>query len=282
MTRRTKDILKLAVILVGMTALLVLAFDHRLTVSHYSVETGKVKGPIRLALISDFHGCDYGENQGQVLSALEAESPDAVLLCGDIFDDVMPPNNTVELVQRLGAKYLCYYVSGNHEFWSGQADGFKDVLADCGIAVLEGNSASLEVNGESICIAGIDDPATDYYPSRAPEYGVQMAALAAQGDPDIFTLLLSHRPEQAEALLSVKAELIVSGHAHGGQWRLPFVLPNGLFAPNQGLFPRHTSGVFDIGGTALVVSRGLARESTALPRIFNRPEIVMITVGERE
>ena len=262
-----------------MTASLVFAFDHRLTVSHHHIASDKVAGPIRLVLVTDHHGCDYGEGQATLLAAIEAEAPDAVLLCGDIFDDVMPPDNTLTLLEGLGARYPCFYVSGNHELWSGQADAFKEAVTARGITVLEGTSAILEVGEEAIRIAGLDDPSADFYPSRAPAYEVQADALAADCDPDSFTVLLSHRPERAEALAIIGADLLVSGHAHGGQWRLPWVLPNGLFAPNQGLFPRHASGAFDLGTTTLVVSRGLARESTALPRIFNRPEIVVITVG---
>jgi len=94
----------------------------------------------------------------------------------------------------------------------------------------------------------------------------------------MFTILLSHRPEIIEEFLPLKPDLVLSGHAHGGQWRIPVILENGLFAPNQGLFPKYTNGEYFFGDTELIVSRGLARESTAVPRVFNRPEIVFIVI----
>jgi len=90
-----------------------------------------------------------------------------------------------------------------------------------------------------------------------------------------FTLLLSHRPERIEDYLGYPFDLILSGHAHGGQWRLPGIV-NGLYAPNQGLFPKYAGGRYDFEDTAFLVSRGLARESTKIPRVFNRPELVVV------
>jgi len=80
------------------------------------------------------------------------------------------------------------------------------------------------------------------------------------------------------AVLPLKPDIVLSGHTHGGQWRIPFVLENGLLSPNQGLFPKYTNGEYFFGYTELIVSRGLARESTAVPRVFNSPEIVVITL----
>ena len=97
-------------------------------------------------------------------------------------------------------------------------------------------------------------------------------------DQEHFTVLLSHRPELAEMYQKYKFDLVLSGHAHGGQWRIPGIL-NGLFAPNQGILPRYAGGRYDFEGQTLIVSRGLARESTLAPRIFNRPELVIIELG---
>jgi predicted MPP superfamily phosphohydrolase len=253
--------------------------NHSLSVSHYSVASDKIGGQARLALVTDYHSCDYGDGQRGLLSAIDAERPDAVLLCGDIFDDRLPPDNTLELIASLSSKYPCYYVSGNHEFWSGKADEFKDILASCGVTVLEGESDILEAQGGQIRISGIDDPDTDRYASRSVPYAQQIEQLSVNADDEIYTVLLSHRPERISDLLPLSPDLVVSGHAHGGQWRIPFILENGLFSPNQGLFPKYTNGEYFFGNTELIVSRGLARESTRIPRLFNRPEIVIITLA---
>jgi predicted MPP superfamily phosphohydrolase len=89
---------------------------------------------------------------------------------------------------------------------------------------------------------------------------------------------MSHRPERMEELSVLKPDLVVAGHAHGGQWRVPFIFENGLMAPDQGFFPMYTNGEYFFGETELIVSRGLARETTRIPRVFNRPEIVIITL----
>ncbi|MGE5578764.1 MAG: metallophosphoesterase [Bacillota bacterium] len=179
----------------------------------------------------------------------------------------------------MSAKYPCYYVSGNHEIWSDKADDFKDILASYGVSVLEGTAETLEVGGEKIRISGIDDPETDRYPSRSAPYATQIRRLSVSTDNEVFTVLLSHRPERINELLPLRPDLVLSGHAHGGQWRLPVIMENGLLAPNQGLFPEYTSGQYVFEETALIVSRGLARESTRIiPRIFNNPELVIITV----
>jgi predicted MPP superfamily phosphohydrolase len=254
-------------------------FNTSLSASYYDIETDKIGNKIKLVLITDLHSCDYGEGQSELIEAIDAERPDAVLLCGDIFDDVLPSDNAEEFVKDISRKYPCYYVSGNHEFWSGEADEFKAILESYGVKVLEGTSEILEVNGEKIKISGIDDPDTLVYRSRSLPYSEQLQLLGEQGEEELFTILLSHRPERIAELLPLGPDLVLSGHAHGGQWRLPVLLENGLFSPNQGFFPKYANGEYSFGATKMIVSRGLARESTKLiPRMFNHPEIVVINV----
>ena len=279
-TRRLKFMIGIPLILLLQVGIGVLALDHSLMVSHISVETDKINGLIKLALVTDLHSCSYGREQRELLDAIDAERPDAILLCGDIFDDDMPPDNAIEFIEQVSSRYPCYYVTGNHEFWSGMADGYKDKLLSYGVWVLQGNSQAVDVRGETIIICGIDDPDTDRYASRAMPYAEQIKQLGASFDNEAFTILMSHRPERVNGLLPLGADLIVSGHAHGGQWRVPFILENGLLSPNQGLFPKYTNGEYFFGDTELIVSRGLARESTALPRVFNRPEIVIISLHD--
>jgi predicted MPP superfamily phosphohydrolase len=284
-TRRAKFMAGIPLIMLAqaaLAALAALAFSQSLSVSHYRVETGKIVGQVRLALVADLHSCDYGDGQSELLGAIGAEQPDAILMCGDIFDDDLPPGKAIDFIEGVSAKYPCYYVSGNHEFWSGEADAFKDMLESRDVAVLEGTSGILEVRGERIRIGGIDDPDTDRHASRSAPYAEQISRLGASGGDGgdgMFTVLLSHRPERIEELLPLKPGLVLSGHAHGGQWRLPLILENGLLSPNQGLFPKYASGAHSFGDTELIVSRGLARESTAAPRIFNRPEIAVILIS---
>jgi predicted MPP superfamily phosphohydrolase len=277
-TRRVRFMVGIPLIIAAQVAILAFAFDENLSVGRYSVETDKIDGRVKLALVTDLHSCDYGDEQRELLDAVRAERPDAILLCGDIFDDILPPDNSLAFIKAVAPDYPCYYVSGNHEFWSGKADEFKDILASLNVKVLEGTSDILAVRGAEIRISGVDDPDTDEYASRSAPYAEQIDRLRASSGGDLFTVLLSHRPERIEELLPLKPDLVLSGHAHGGQWRIPLLLENGIMAPNQNLFPKYTNGEFFFGDAEMIVSRGLARETTRLPRIFNRPEIVIITL----
>ena len=277
-TSRAKFMITLPLIVLVQVMLVICVFNHSLSVSHYNIDTEKISGSVVFALVTDLHSCDYGRGQIRLLEAIDREAPDAVLLAGDIFDDELPPGNAIDFIAGVAGKYPCYYVSGNHEFWSGEADNFKNILASYGVKVLSGTTEFLEVRGEIIEIRGIDDPDTDRYASRALSYAEQKVNLGQTKDKDIYTILLSHRPERIKELLPLEPDLVVSGHAHGGQWRIPIILRNGLLAPNQGWFPKYTNGKYFFEDTELIVSRGLAKESTGVPRAFNRPEIVIITL----
>ena len=279
-TQHKKFMVGIPLMIIAQATIIVIALNSSLSLSHYVVETDKINSEIKLALVADLHSCDYGSGQIDLIRAIEAERPNAILLCGDIYDDDLPPENATEFIQVVSSGYPCFYVSGNHEFWSRQADDFKAILESNGVMVLEGTSEILEINGERIRISGIDDPDTDRYPSRSILYAEQINRLSADlTDDGLFTILLSHRPERINELLPMSPDLVLSGHAHGGQWRLPVLLENGLLSPDQGLFPKYSNGEYIFGETKLLVSRGLARESTRrIPRIFNRPEIVVITL----
>jgi predicted MPP superfamily phosphohydrolase len=279
-TRHVKFMAGIPLIIIFQAAILVFVFNQSLSVSHYSVETDKINGQIKLALVTDLHACKYGYGQSELLNVIDGEAPDMILLCGDIFDDKLPPDRAIEFIEGVSRKYMCFYVSGNHEFWSEKVDEFKDILISCGVIVLAGKTEIVDVRSGLICIMGIDDPYVDKYISNSVSYAEQISRLSDHADNEAFAILLSHRPERIYELLPLKADLIVSGHAHGGQWRIPYVLQNGLYSPNQGLFPKYTNGEYFFEDAELIVSRGLARESIPVPRVFNRPEIVIITLEQ--
>ena len=246
------------------------ALDVRLRTTSYTVTTPKVAAPVRLAVLSDLHSCVYGREQETLLEAVAAAEPDAVLMTGDMVDDAMPEEPAWTAVRALAAEYPCFYVTGNHEWWTGEADRICRRMEALGVRVLRGGSASVELNGQRLDFRGVDDP----------DSGMTEAELRQAGEgvsEEVFTVLLAHRPEKADLYLRYPFDLVASGHAHGGQWRLP-VLLNGLYAPGQGLFPAYAGGCYAFGEARLVVSRGLARESTRVPRLFNRPEVVLVDV----
>ena len=284
---------KLAFVAVCMVLLLVVGLDARLCVQTYTVDADKIDSGVRIALVTDLHSCKYGKEQGKLIDALVKQSPDLVLLGGDIFDDIKEDRNTEVFLAGIADKFPCYYVTGNHEYWASQ-EQFEQkmkILEKYSIQVLSGNMETLTVNGETIHLCGVKDPDAymvewdveinpkEYIQAEINKENVFIEQLAylSEVSKDHYTILLSHRPEYYETYTNYDFDLVLCGHAHGGQWRLPGIL-NGLYAPNQGFFPEYAGGRYDNGEMSMIVSRGLARETTRVPRIFNRPELVIVDV----
>jgi len=266
-------------IVVLLTFILAFALDTRLLVRRYDIDAPEISSPVRIALITDLHSCRYGEGQKKLIEAVRAQDPDLILLGGDIFDDVRDDENTELFLAGIADDFPCYYVTGNHEYWSG-SENFAvkmDILKKYGVPVLSGECETLEINGETLNICGVDDPDASMISGHSASLPAQLDAAADAVQNDAFTVLLSHRPEYFDLYQTYDFDLVLSGHAHGGQWRIPGLL-NGLFAPNQGLFPKYAGGKYVENDTIMIVSRGLARESTRIPRIFNRPELVIVEI----
>ncbi|WMI80400.1 metallophosphoesterase [Anaerotignum sp. MB30-C6] len=253
-----------------------LAFDVRLKTVTYTINTEKLTDQIRIALVTDLHSCRYGDDQENLIQAIEKENPDLILLGGDICDDRIPHNNTQKLLKSITKKYPCYYVTGNHEYWTGDIEKVLDIFRAYNVNILQGTFETIEVNGQKLNICGIDDPDAERWGTNI-SIAQQLEALKSTSENGFYTVLLSHRPELIETYLEYNFDLILSGHAHGGQWRIPGIL-NGLLAPNQGWFPPYAGGEYSFDNSKMIVSRGLARESTRVPRIFNRPELVIVNL----
>lgn len=260
-------------VLAILVALALIALDERLILRTYTVASPKLTAEVRLAVVTDFHSSDNAE---EVAAMVASCAPDAVLLVGDLFDDDTanrPTERTLSLMRQLSAQYPCYYVSGNHEAWTGEMDALYQQTEEAGVTVLRMSSGVLTVRGQRIALCGIPDPYEMVF-SGAPDTEEQLRQALEDVDSADFTVLLAHRPELLAKYAQFPLDLVVSGHAHGGQVRIPGVL-NGLYAPNQGWFPKLAGGAYTQDGTTLIVSRGLAVR-TRLPRIFNRPEVVLV------
>ena len=254
----------LTIVLACAALFVALGWDYDLKTVTYTLESARLDAPVRIAVLSDLHCCDYGEQQRELLDAVAIARPDFVVLPGDILDDTMPLEQGEQVLKALVADYPCYYVSGNHDVF------LADQVAALGVTVLKGTSSTLTVQGQTLLICGVEDP------RGAPDFTTQLEALAAESTTtESFALLLAHRPSRVEQYLSGKYDLILCGHAHGGQWRIPGVL-NGLLAPDEGLFPKYAGGTYVFGDTTMIVSRGLAKESTRVPRLYNPPELVIV------
>lgn len=272
------------VLLCCILALMIAALDCRLLTRTYKIDSEKINTPVRIALVTDLHACYYGTNQKTLIAAIEKQNPDVVLLGGDIFDDERDNTNTEIFLTQIADRYPCYYVTGNHEIWSEEA-AYYDMMAfieNCGIVILHDTVTELEFGETRINLCGMDDPSicrlgpNGSFEDRTAE---QLDTISAMLNNDNYTILLSHRPTYFETEYQNRGfDLILCGHAHGGQVRIPFLL-NGLYAPNEGMFPKFAGGRYDTEDCTMIVSRGLARESTAAPRIFNRPELVILELS---
>lgn len=260
-------------VLAILVALALIALDERLILRTYTVASPKLTAEVRLAVVTDFHSSD---NADDVVAMVTSCAPDAVLMVGDMFDDDTqnrPTERTLSLMRQLSAQYPCYYVSGNHEAWTGEMDALYQQTEEAGVTLLRMSSGVLTVRGQRIALCGIPDPYEMVF-SGAPDTEEQLRQALEDVDSADFTVLLAHRPELLAKYAQFPLDLVVSGHAHGGQVRIPGAL-NGLYAPNQGWFPKLAGGAYTQDGTTLIVSRGLAVR-TWLPRIFNRPEVVLM------
>lgn len=270
MGKKHRWILPVLAILVVLT---LIALDERLILRTYTVVSPKLTAEVRLAVVTDFHSSD---NADDVVAMVTSCAPDAVLMVGDMFDDDIanrPTERTLSLMRQLSAQYPCYYVSGNHEAWTGEMDALYQQTEEAGVTVLRMSSGVLTVRGQRIALCGVPDPYEMVF-SGAPDTEEQIRQAMENVDSADFTVLLAHRPELLAKYAQFPLDLVVSGHAHGGQVRILGVL-NGLYAPNQGWFPKLAGGAYTQDGTTLIVSRGLAVR-TRLPRIFNRPEVVLV------
>lgn len=263
---KLKTTLKLATA-VAIPAAVIAATSEKLKIRKYTVSSQKLTDTVRALLITDLHSTMYGEEQKTILKAIERQKPDIIFLSGDIIDERLSYEGTVMLIEEIGRKYPCYYVPGNHEHKTGEIENIKKLFRSYGICVLAGESGTAFVNGQRISVCGADET------PELKAWRRQLIRLNNEKDDEAFTVLLSHRPERVEYYNTCSFDLVLCGHAHGGQVRIPYLL-NGLYAPGQGLFPKYAGGEYELDNGKMIVSRGLARNN--LPRVFNRPELVLI------
>ena len=229
----------------------------------------------RIAHVSDLHNVEMGEDNEKLLNMLREVKPNIIAITGDIIDS---RNTDIDVALQFTKDAMeiapCYYVTGNHEARVSEFDELKEGMIELGVAVLEDGCIELEQSGKTITLLGVNDPSfqTDYLFGDSKTV-MQSKLQEIINEEETYTILLSHRPELFEVYRESKVDLVLSGHAHGGQFRLPFV--GGLVAPNQGLFPKYDAGLYTEDNTNMIVSRGIG--NSILPfRFNNRPEVILI------
>ena len=227
----------------------------------------------RIVQVSDLHDAEFGKDHEKTLDLIRKAKPDVIVLTGDLIDKHEGRTDvalTASFAEQAVAIAPCYYVTGNHECAIPAATyaELETALTSLGVKVLHGEAVTLERGGDSITLAGIDSPAFRHGETDSPD----LPKLCGNG----YTILLAHHPEFIDQYAEAGADLVFSGHVHGGQFRLPFV--GGLYGPGQGLFPAYDEGLYTVlaeeGNALLYVSRGLGNSGIPL-RFANRPEVIL-------
>ena len=245
--------------------------------TYYSVESDRIPpsfNHFKIIVISDMHNALFGEDNESIINLVKKEKPDLIAITGDLVDS----NRTnIEIAGKLVENLMkiapCYYVTGNHEAWLGEEyKKLESILIEKEVTILNDEVVMLANCSDQIQIAGLNDP--DFV-DRVPyvQRGILQTKLSDMDLTNDYIVLLSHRPETFDAYVAKNIDLVLSGHAHGGQFRIPII--GGLIAPNQGIFPKYDAGMYCEKSTTMIVSRGIGNSIITL-RLNNRPEIVCV------
>ena len=280
MTAKKKKFIFLAVAAAVLVALVIwIAWGNTaLELNTYTISSSKLPQSFdgyRIAHVSDLHNAEMGKDNEKLLTILRDADPDMIAITGDLIDS---RSTNVEIALNFIREAVkiapCYYVTGNHEARVNEYDELKSGMESAGVIVLEDAQTEISLDGDTITLIGVNDPSyqTDYlFGDSETVMNTKLEELHTENGE--FTVLLSHRPELFDTYADHGLDLVLSGHAHGGQFRLPFI--GGLVAPNQGLFPEYDAGIYTEGNTNMLVSRGIG--NSILPfRINNRPEVILI------
>lgn len=293
-------------VVIGITMLGNYLANRQVHITEYEVfddEIPKAFDGYRIVQVTDVHSIRNQEQADLLYTKVVNERPDAVVITGDLLDstyyteentafksglsDKMAGQDTVDFVKRLTDNYYVYFVYGNHEMVlldDVDNNTFKLAMEEVGVVFLNNDGVKISKDNESIYMLGIQDPSTLYKDSEYAECGTHtdrvhamMKNIMALKEEELYTVMLSHRPEYFSEYAKYDVNLVLTGHAHGGQVRLPGV--GGLYAPGQGWFPEYTEGLWTKEDTTMIIGRGLGN-SVEIPRVFNPPEINTIILRQ--
>ncbi|EJR06246.1 hypothetical protein II5_02519 [Bacillus cereus MSX-A1] len=280
MKKKINRIVMIICILVGFTIFLYLQ-NNLISITEVKITSSKIPSSFKgykILQISDLHNKKFGDNQDVLIQKIKSIDPDIIAITGDLIDSKSyDAEVSMQLIREIVKKYPVYFVTGNHEQWSGKYNNLEKELKKYDVNVLRNEYVGIRKGEQEINLLGIDDP--EFVTGNRDEGNIiidEIKKAKIEMQPDKYNVLLSHRPEFIKEYTNERLDLVLSGHAHGGQVRLPFI--GGLVAPNQGVLPKYTAGLYVEQNTSMVVSRGLGN-SIIPQRILNRPEIVVVQLN---
>lgn len=255
--------------------------NNNIVISKYKIKSNKLPKTFdnfKIVQISDLHNKVFYKDNTTLVKKIKSQKPDIIVITGDLVDRrKYNEESALSFIDKISSIAPIYYVNGNHEGWSGKFQSLEKKLKEKGVIVLRNESLYYEKDKDKLLILGVDDPAfntTGYSEDYMNEH-IMKKELFDVNNEKYFRMLLSHRPELFQLYVHNNIDIAFTGHAHGGQVILPFL--GGIIAPNQGFWPKYYKGIHEKNNTVMVVSRGLGN-SLAPFRVFNRPEIVAVTL----
>lgn len=268
-SNRKKYIKSALVLLIVIALLLFCSYQNRhLETTYYTYKAEQLGADLegyRIVQISDLHNVKFGKNNQKLVDRIRECAPDMIVLTGDLVDsNHTNVDRAVQFVNEIVKICPVYYVTGNHEYWldTSEYENLMDGVASAGVIILDNQVVEISRWDAKFRLVGLDD--------KSLADGTLEALLS---DEKELTVVLAHEPQYLARYAGTGVDLVLSGHAHGGQFRLPFV--GGIVAPDQGFLPEYTAGEYYMNGTEMIVSRGLG--NSVIPvRLFNYPEIVCV------
>lgn len=278
--KKVLKIIVLSILTVAVTAIIYgLYCSNTLEVRNYTINSDKINSQIRFVFISDLHCKEYGEKNTDLVAKNNEQNPDFIAVGGDMVNKYSSDDHVMrELLPQLAEIAPTYCVLGNHELALKDEIDFKNDINSTGAKLLDNESVTLNINGEKILLGGMSD--FPYYEYNAPDYDTPERYFwdnFKENSKNCYSILLHHQPEYLESIMQdSNVDLVMCGHTHGGAVQIPFV--GGVFAPNQGFFPKYDKGEFDLYDTKMIVSAGLG-DTYPILRMNNCPEISVVEIN---
>ena len=282
MKKKTIIIISIIIIIIVLSSLYLYYENTKLQVSNYNIINHNI--PIdfnnyKIVQISDFHNYKSNTLTNDLIKEIEKQKPNIIVLTGDLIDsnktDIEVAINFIKNINNIAP---IYFVSGNHESNISSYSKLKEQIEENKVIILDNKVEILKINESEINLIGIDDPRMANEDGVSDSEIVKVELANAKYNENKYSILLSHRPELFDTYVEKEINLILTGHAHGGQIRIPFI--GGIVAPNQGFFPKYTSGIFEKSKTNMVVNRGIGNSILHF-RINNIPELVVVTINNQ-